>query len=119
MPYFSLVFILICCISNFFLSNSNASVVYPALKKASPIIAKRLASKEISEIIEIVLKLQMECQQEGSKDVCDGVLNVIAVLQERVTRIEENIDTETLAFIDGLISGIYEANQAITMSQSK
>lgn len=76
-------------------------------------IAERLGANSISEIIEIVLKLQIECQNKNSVDVCEGVANVLAVLDYRVSSDAEQFDAKTIAFIHGLMEGVTDANQKV------
>jgi len=82
-----------------------------AVKAENTVIAKRLANKNISEVVELVLRLQMECQQDRNADVCDGVINVVNVLEYRLKNAADSMNDDTLAFIQGLMEGVLNANK--------
>jgi|GEM_PF-2469642 len=75
------------------------------------IIAERLASKSISEVIEIVLNLQIECQQHNSLDACQGVKSLVDALNYRVANVPNKLSDKTLGFVNGLMEGVMDANR--------
>ena len=48
----------------------SASITHDIGEKETAIVAKRLASKNLTEIVVNAMKLQIECQQDHNKDVC-------------------------------------------------
>jgi len=84
-----------------------------SLTKEAEVIAQRLAPKDINEVVQLVLNLQIECQRSSSADVCDGVGKVVEVLEYRLTGASDELNTDSYAFIDGLIQGVKDANQKV------
>jgi len=84
---------------------------YDHLPHGTKIIAKRLASNNLTEVVVIAMKLQLECQQLSDKDVCDGVRNIVAVLDARIASLPKPIKKKSVAFVQGLRDGVIEANQ--------
>jgi len=80
--------------------------------KATNVVAKRLASKDINEVVVIAMQLQLECQQLNSQDVCEGVRNILAVLEERLASLPATHDN-SVSFVKGLMEGVNDANQAV------
>lgn len=84
-----------------------------SLSKEAELIAQRLAPKDINEVVQLVLNLQIECQRSSSEDVCDGVGKVVEVLEYRLTAAPNALNTDSYAFIDGLIHGVKDANKKV------
>jgi hypothetical protein len=97
--------------SSFLAQAQTVSEPSKALTVENNVIAKRLANKNISEVIELVLRLQMECQQDRNADVCEGVINVVNVLEYRLKNAADSMNDDTLAFIQGLMEGVLNANK--------
>lgn len=83
---------------------------YSMLPHELRVIANRLASKTISEVAVIAMKLQIECQQRNNADVCTGVKNILAVLEARIAGLPSSDKNASLAFVQGLIDGVKDAN---------
>jgi hypothetical protein len=77
------------------------------------VVAERLASKNLTEIVVIAMQLQMECQKLNSQDVCGGVKNILAVLDKRLASLPAASDETSIAFVKGLMEGVNDANQAV------
>jgi hypothetical protein len=77
------------------------------------IVSKRLASKSLTEVVVIAMKLQLECQQLNSQDVCEGVKNILNELDSRLAGIPPTDQNTSIAFVKGLMEGVSEANQAV------
>lgn len=84
---------------------------YDQLPTGMNIVAKRLASKNITEVVVIAMKLQMECQKLNSRDVCEGVKNILTVLDARVTSLPRHDEDPSITFVKGLMEGVSDANQ--------
>lgn len=80
------------------------------LPKGMSIIADRLASKSLTDIVTIAMKLQLECQQLNSQDVCGGVKSILAVLDARIASLPTSYDDSSVAFLEGLMEGVNDAN---------
>ena len=80
------------------------------LPKGISIIADRLAAKSLTDIVTIAMKLQLECQQRNSLDVCGGVKSILAVLGARIASLPKSYDNSSVAFIEGLMEGVNDAN---------
>ena len=74
------------------------------------IIADRLATKSVTDIVTIAMKLQLECQQFNSQDVCGGVKSILAVLDARIASLPKSYDNSSVAFLEGLMEGVNDAN---------
>ncbi len=83
------------------------------LKNETMVVAKRLAAKNLTEVVVIAMKLQVECQQIKSQDVCEGVRTILAVLDQRVASLPKSSDEGSIAFLKGLMEGVDEANQVV------
>lgn len=81
-------------------------------------VAERLASKDINEVVVIAMQLQLECQQLKSQDVCEGVGNILAVLETRLSSLPADHDNSVF-FVKGLIEGVNDANQAVIARLTK
>lgn len=75
------------------------------------IIADRLATKSLSDIVTIAMQLQLECQQINSQDVCGGVKSILTVLDGRIASLPKSYDEASLAFLAGLMEGVDNANK--------
>ncbi|AEP31443.1 hypothetical protein GNIT_3349 [Glaciecola nitratireducens FR1064] len=75
-------------------------------------VAERLASKDINEVVVIAMQLQLECQELNSQDVCEGVGNILAVLETRLSTLPADHDNSVF-FLKGLMEGVNDANQAV------
>lgn len=75
------------------------------------IVADRLASKSVSDIITIAMRLQLECQQVNDEDVCGGVKSILTVLDGRIASLPKSYDEVSLAFLAGLMEGVDVANR--------
>jgi len=91
---------------------NSSSGVSKNPKNESNVVAERLASKNINEVVVIAMQLQLECQQLNSQDVCEGVKNILAVLDTRLSLLSETRDT-SVSFVKGLMEGVNDANQAV------
>jgi hypothetical protein len=87
-------------------------------KSESNAVAERLASININEVVVIAMQLQLECQQLNSQDVCEGVKNILAVLNTRLSSLSETRDT-SVSFVKGLMEGVNDANQAVIAQLNK
>jgi len=92
-------------------SNSNL------LPHQIDVVSNRLASKSLSELAVIAMKLQMECQQRNNQDVCGGVRNILAVLETRLASLPPSKHDSSRAFVKGLMDGVKEANAKVTLPQ--
>lgn len=81
-------------------------------------VAERLASKDINEVLVIAMQLQLECQELNSQDVCEGVGNILAVLETRLSTLPADHDNSVF-FVKGLMEGVNDANQAVIARLTK
>lgn len=91
---------------------ASDSVNEPQLS-AQNIVSERLAAKSLNEIVVLAMKLQLECQQLNSSDVCNGVKTILAVVDERLAMIPSAKEDTSTAFLKGLLEGVSQANQTI------
>lgn len=77
------------------------------------IVAKRLASKNLTEVVVIAIKLQLECQKFNSQDVCEGVRNILDVLDNRLVSESSELTDISIAFLNGLMEGVSDANHDV------
>lgn len=103
--------IFVVLLTSFFPMQSWADTVTHKADDVSEVVAKRLESKSLKEVVQIALKLQMECQAEVNEDVCNGVNTILAVVKQRLMAARDRADDKTIAFVEGLIEGVYEANR--------
>tara|TARA_R110002124_G_scaffold97838_2_gene243034 strand:+ start:298 stop:651 length:354 start_codon:yes stop_codon:yes gene_type:complete len=87
-------------------------------KNESNAVAERLASKDINEVVVIAMQLQLECQELNSRDVCEGVGNILAVLETRLSTLSAEHDNSVF-FVKGLMEGVNDANQAVIARLTK
>lgn len=98
-------------------ANSSSSAIKSPNNQPNA-VAERLASKNINEVVVIAMQLQLECQQLNSEDVCEGVKNILAVLNTRLSTLSETHDT-SVSFVKGLMEGVNDANQAVIAQMTK
>ena len=81
------------------------------LSEGTKIIAKRLASRNLTEVVVIAMKLQIECQEFNETEVCEGVRNILTVLDARVASLPNPSEDPSVAFVMGLMEGVNDANR--------